>query len=164
MRTAALSTRHQMSIPGIYLEWGLPQVGNYCPQKEVSNFTWLKQRICLILPVTVHPFQFIPSCGIFTLHGNGSGTGTGTKQKVQCHVEMFTLVRDRDHCFLFWQSHSLYQSRCAMLKHPVHSLAPLPYMVMLRDFLRESSGFPLNLEKCRVHLKNMEISCNFEKN
>ena len=43
---------------------------------------------------------------------------------------------------------------------PVHSLARLLYMVMLRDFLRESSGFPLNLEKCWVHV---EILCNFEK-
>ena len=30
-------------------------------------------------------------------------------------------------------------NRCTMLKHPVHSFAPLSYMVMLQDFLREIS-------------------------
>ena len=28
-------------------------------------------------------------------------------------------------------------SQCIMVKHPVRSLAPLPYMVMPRNFLRE---------------------------
>ena len=33
---------------------------------------------------------------LFTLHGKGTGTSTGIKWKVSYHVEMFTLVQDRD--------------------------------------------------------------------
>ena len=31
-------------------------------------------------------------------------------------------------------------SRCAMMKHPVRSLAPLPYMVMSHNYLQEITG------------------------
>ena len=36
------------------------------------------------------------SNGIFTLHGKGTGTNTGTKLKVQYHVEMLTVIQDKD--------------------------------------------------------------------
>ena len=36
------------------------------------------------------------SNGIFTLHGNGTGNNTWTKLKVQYHVEMLTVVQDKD--------------------------------------------------------------------
>ena len=38
-------------------------------------------------------------------------------------------------------------SRCAMVKHPVRSLAPLPYMVMSRNYLQEITGNFYNFSK-----------------